>query len=69
MYYPTKKSDDNKYFDMKWASDGENTLKGLMKFALDILPANPFKHLLNLRMNIRYKAPLAPVGDPKKIKS
>jgi predicted dienelactone hydrolase len=33
-------------------------MKGLMKFALDILPQNPFRHMLNLKMNIRYKAPL-----------
>ena len=30
-----------------------------MKFALDIVPANPFRHLLNEKMNVKYKAPLA----------
>lgn len=34
-----------------------------MKFALDILPQNPFKHLLNLKMNVRLKAPLAKLYD------
>lgn len=48
---------------MRWASDGEHSLKGLMKFAMNIVPQNPFNHLLNLRMNIRYKAPLIKLAD------
>ena len=38
IYYPTDKEDQRRYLDLKWASDGEHTLKGLMKFALDIVP-------------------------------
>jgi hypothetical protein len=48
---------------MWWANDGQHSLKGLMKFALDLLPQNPFKHLLNLKLGIRYKAPIVDFKD------
>ena len=59
LYYPTRKDDRESYSDYKWAHDGEHTIKGLMKFGADILPAGPFRHLGSLKQNVRVNAPLA----------
>lgn len=48
IYYPTSKNDKGTYRDYKWAHDGEHTLKGLMKFGADILPAGPFRHIQSI---------------------
>ena len=59
IYYPTQKRTEKLYSDMKWAYDGEHTIKGLMRFAADILPSGPFYSLLSVKQNVRVKAPLA----------
>ena len=49
IYYPTDKRTKERYRDYKWAMDGEDMLKGLVKFAADIVPSNPFYFLLSLK--------------------
>lgn len=58
IYYPTPKDGKGDYSDYKWAYDGEDTVKGLMKFGDDILPKGPFRHLAGIRQGVRVKAPL-----------
>ena len=58
IYYPTSKSDNGTYRDYKWAHDGEHTLKGLMKFGADILPAGPFRHIQSIKQNVKVNAPI-----------
>jgi hypothetical protein len=38
IYYPTEKKTNKQYKDMLWAYDGEHMIKGLMKFAADLVP-------------------------------
>ena len=63
IYYPTPKRADKAYPDMRWAYDGEHTVKGLMKFGADMVPAGPFKYLQSAKQNVRVRAPLAQVGQ------
>jgi platelet-activating factor acetylhydrolase len=58
IYYPTKKDSSERYPDYKWAMDGDHILKGLVKFAADLVPQNPFYHITHLKLNVRVKAPI-----------
>jgi hypothetical protein len=49
IYYPTNKKDNKKYKDMLWAYDGDHMVKGLMKFAADLVPKGPFYYLLSVK--------------------
>lgn len=49
IYYPTDKKDPKPYKDMAWAYDGQDMVKGLMKFAADLVPSNPFYYLLSAK--------------------
>jgi hypothetical protein len=59
LYYPINKDDKTSCADLKWAHDGEHTIKGLMKFGGDILPKGPFRHLESIRQNVKINAPIA----------
>lgn len=58
IYYPTDKEAKEFYPDYKWAMDGDKILKGIYRFAMKLVPMNPFYHLLNLKLNVRVKAPI-----------
>lgn len=49
IYYPARVEGNNHYGDYKWAYDGEDSMKGLMRFGADILPQGPFRHLQGVR--------------------
>lgn len=57
LYYPSDKDDGKSYPDLKWAHDGINTIKGMMKFGADILPEGLFKHLKDVNQGVRCSAP------------
>lgn len=66
IYYPTDKKTDKQYNDMKWAYDGDHMIKGLMRFAADILPSGPFYYLLSVKQNVRVNAPIAKLPENDK---
>ena len=41
--------------------DGVHMLKGLKKFAADIIPLSPFYYLLGIKQNVKVKAPIADI--------
>jgi hypothetical protein len=49
IYYPVDKNSKEVYPDFKWAMDGDHMLKGLKRFAADIIPTGPFYFLLGLK--------------------
>lgn len=61
IYYPASKDDKNTYPDERWAQDGDHTIRGLMKFGADILPEGLFRHLRDVRQNVKVKAKAAKV--------
>ena len=66
IYYPTPKNTDKKYRDMLWAYDGDHMVKGLMKFAADLVPSGPFYYLLSVKQKVRVGAPIVkPEADDK----
>ena len=51
---------------MLWAYDGDHMIKGLMKFAADLVPSGPFYHLLSVKQKVRVGAPIVkPTDDDK----
>eukprot|EP00347_Sterkiella_histriomuscorum_P003348 403364636 len=67
IYYPVdKKLNRQNFKDMLWAYDGENMIKGLMKFGADIVPATPFYHLQSVKQRVMVDAPLVKLPDSDK---
>ena len=68
IYYPTEKKTTKLYKDMLWAYDGANMVKGLMKFAADLVPSGPFYYLLSVKQRVRVGAPIVKFGEEDKHK-
>ena len=58
VYYPANITEDIKYKDVKWASDGMNQLKGLTEFSFGFIPQFMFKHLLEIELGVNLNSPL-----------
>lgn len=51
---------------MLWAYDGEDMIKGLIKFSADMMPANPFYYLLGVKQRVKVEAPLVKLPENDK---